>query len=267
MRGCIWKGTEEVKVCSCKKNLLNYFHNQFNNINALDMTTKISPVSMLVKNFEDAGNMLAEFGKEFQEIRAGIPSSEFVVDNADKINETFRRVLTKTGHYADIIRPLMRRMRYHLDFAHDFIRYAYVKITDAVVEQQLQEIEAHYAQTASLVEQFNDVIGDIYEELAEQEKFLTKTNRSETACQIAMARLENILQLNEDHIQNTIVKLFAAMSTFIGLWQEKVGDRISDTKANDYRLASLPFEELNGSKLYKEPTVEEKRSKHRHNML
>jgi len=231
------------------------------------MTTTVKTTPMLVKNFEDAGNMLAEFGREFNEIRRGFPSSENVVEAPSSTIDVFRRVLTKTGHYADIIRPFMRRMRHHLDFAHDFVRYAYVKITDAVVEQQLQELEAHYAQTASLVEQLSDVIGDIYDELMEQEKFMVKTGRSDTACQIAMARVDNILQLNEDHIQNTIVKLFAAMSTFIGLWQEKVGDRISDAKANEYRLASLPFEELNGSKLYKEPTVEEKRSKHRHNMI
>lgn len=229
------------------------------------MTTKSS--SMLVKNFEDAGNMLAEFGKEFQELRNGFPPKQNAVEDPSKTNDVFQMVIARTVNYSDIIRPMMRSMRHHLDFAHDFIRYAYVKITDAVVEQQLQEIEAHYAQTASLVEQFNEVIGDIYDELTEQEKFLAKTNRSQTACQIAMARLENILQLNEEHIQNTIVKLFAAMSTFIGLWQEKVADRISETKANEYRLASLPFEELNGSKLYKEPTTEEKRSKHRHNML
>lgn len=229
------------------------------------MTTKTP--SMLLKNFEDAGNMLAIFSKQFQEIRASGRKSENVVEDPSSIDEVFEHVLVKTGHYAEIIRPMTKKMRYHLDFAHDFIRYAYVKITDAVVEQQLQEIEAHYVQTAGQVEQFNDVIGDIYDELMEQEKFLAKTNRSATACKLAMARMNNILLLNEEHIQNTIVKLFAAMSTFIGLWQEKVAERISEAKANEYRLASLPFEELDGSKLYKEPTVEEKRSKHRHNML
>ena len=229
------------------------------------MTTKAP--SMLVKNFEDAGNMLAEFAKQFQEIRVSGRKSENVVEDPSSIDQVFENVLVKTGHYAEIIRPMAKKMRYHLDFAHDFIRYAYIKITDAVVEQQLQEIEAHYVQTAGQVEQFNDVIGDIYDELMEQEKFLAKTNRTTTACKLAMARMDNILLLNEEHIQNTIVKLFAAMSTFVGLWQEKVADRISEVKANEFRLSSLPFEELDGSKLYKEPTVEEKRSKHRHNML
>jgi len=130
--------------------------------------------SMLVKNFEDAGNMLAEFAKQFQEIRASGRKSENVVEDPSSIDQVFENVLVKTGHYAEIIRPMAKKMRYHLDFAHDFIRYAYIKITDAVVEQQLQEIEAHYVQTAGQVEQFNDVIGDIYDELMEQEKFLSK---------------------------------------------------------------------------------------------
>lgn len=235
------------------------------------MTTKTTSPSLLVKNFEEAGNLLADFGKRFLAIRACDPYEYIVspyLSSPDQTADvTFKYVLKKTNQYSAAIRPILKHLRYHFNYAHDYIRYAYVKISDPVVEQQLQEVEAHYAQMVSISEQFNDVINDIYEELEEQERFLAKVCPSVIGATIATSKLENVLRLSEEQIENIYVKLFSAMSTFVGLWQEKIAERISETKAQEYRLGSLKFEELDGSRIYREPTMEEKRGKHRHNML
>lgn len=221
--------------------------------------------TLIWKNFEDAGNMLAEFVKSCSNFQTEeYPASEHTPEGSDAM---FVLVMNRTHEYRTLFRPLIRKMRNHLDYAHDFIRFAYVKITDPVVEQQLQEIESHYVQTAGLIEQLNEIIGDLYEEMADQMKFMNKVNQTPIAHRLVIERLQNILQLNEEHLRNVVIKIFSAMSTFVGLWQEKIGDRVSDSKADEYRLASLPIEELNGSKLYREATVEEKRHRQRSNIL
>lgn len=235
------------------------------------MTTKTTSPSLLVKNFEEAGNLLAEFGKQFVAIRSCDPYAQYIspyLGSTERTTDaTFRYVLKKTNQYSAAVMPVLKSLRFHFNYAHDYVRYAYVKISDPVVEQQLQEVEAHYAQMVSISEQFHDVINEIFEELTEQQRFLAKVSLSSIGCDIATCKLNNVLQLSEEQIENIYVKLFSAMSTFVGLWQEKIADRISEVKAQEYRLGSLKFEELDGSKIYKEPTVEEKRGKHRHNML